>query len=328
MKNNKRGLFIVLEGLNKCGKSSQTKLLREALEAKKIQFPNRSTSMGSIISDYLKGKRDINDQVIHLLFSYQIQKQFGIPQQKHQIKESIQFVIDKHILLWYFILQQNFQFNGVSNVIQVYKKTDLLIYLRAPIKQLKDKDDFRAERYEKQEFQQQDQEFFNKMAQQEQFNIINALQTKEEIFTQIMDLINADIQNALIIQQNNFGAELSHYTLFIFYKLIQYFVKFFESINQKQILYPSTLNKKIIVIIHFQHSQIQFQLFSFHLFFIFQFTIFYCLFSPLSNLFNFQMNLSIFIKNNGILIFDFQRNYKQKNLTTEGFKQSPFRAAA
>lgn len=34
-----------------------------------MQFPDRTTNLGLIISDYLKGTRDMKDEVIHLLFS-------------------------------------------------------------------------------------------------------------------------------------------------------------------------------------------------------------------------------------------------------------------
>jgi dTMP kinase len=34
-----------------------------------MNFPNRQTEIGSVISSYLKNTTDISDQAIHLLFS-------------------------------------------------------------------------------------------------------------------------------------------------------------------------------------------------------------------------------------------------------------------
>lgn len=70
----KRGLFIVFEGLDKCGKSTQVKLLYEYLVEKgipcrKISFPERSSKTGVIIDQYLSEKRIISDTEIHELFS-------------------------------------------------------------------------------------------------------------------------------------------------------------------------------------------------------------------------------------------------------------------
>ncbi|CAD8097110.1 unnamed protein product [Paramecium sonneborni] len=194
MKNNQRGLFIVLEGLDKCGKSTQTDLLCEALEAKKMQFPDRSTSMGMIISDYLKGKRDIDDQVIHLLFSA------NRWETKNKIIETLEkginIVCDRYAYSGVaFSSAKGLSINWCKQCDSGLPKPDIVIYLRAPIKQLKDRGDFGAERYEKQEFQSKVQEVFDKMAQEEQFNIINALQTKEEVFSSIMELVNDYNQN-------------------------------------------------------------------------------------------------------------------------------------
>lgn len=69
MKRQNRGLFIVLEGLDKCGKSTQAKRISEKLNAEKMNFPDRTTGLGTIISSYLKGTTEMQDEVIHLLFS-------------------------------------------------------------------------------------------------------------------------------------------------------------------------------------------------------------------------------------------------------------------
>lgn len=69
-----RGCFILLEGLDRCGKSTQTKRLVEAMRAKdmdvaQMSFPDRTTAIGSLIDNYLRQSVDLDDQAIHLLFS-------------------------------------------------------------------------------------------------------------------------------------------------------------------------------------------------------------------------------------------------------------------
>lgn len=67
--NGKRGAFIVVEGLDRSGKSTQVARLVETLEARHVKFPERTTSIGMMINSYLTNRCDINDQAVHLLFS-------------------------------------------------------------------------------------------------------------------------------------------------------------------------------------------------------------------------------------------------------------------
>mmetsp|Transcript_26792 Transcript_26792/g.61766 ORF Transcript_26792/g.61766 Transcript_26792/m.61766 type:complete len:290 (+) Transcript_26792:52-921(+) len=69
-----RGLFIVFEGLDRSGKSTQSKLLAkhfesEGLKVKWTCFPDRSTAIGAVIDLYLRKKIEVSDKVIHELFS-------------------------------------------------------------------------------------------------------------------------------------------------------------------------------------------------------------------------------------------------------------------
>lgn len=68
-KKGKRGAFIVFEGIDRCGKSTQVDLLGKALNAKNIRFPDRTSAIGVMINSYLVSATNMNDQAIHLLFS-------------------------------------------------------------------------------------------------------------------------------------------------------------------------------------------------------------------------------------------------------------------
>jgi dTMP kinase len=71
----KRGVFILFEGVDRCGKTTQSQMLANYLNkdnastAELIRFPDRTTTIGQIIDSYLKSKNDLNDHSIHLLFS-------------------------------------------------------------------------------------------------------------------------------------------------------------------------------------------------------------------------------------------------------------------
>ncbi|OTB00245.1 hypothetical protein M426DRAFT_324467 [Hypoxylon sp. CI-4A] len=69
-----RGAFIVFEGMDRAGKTTQAKLLQQRCiesgrEVRFMRFPDRTTPIGQMIDSYLKGEAEIEDHVIHLLFS-------------------------------------------------------------------------------------------------------------------------------------------------------------------------------------------------------------------------------------------------------------------
>ncbi|KAL8287942.1 hypothetical protein RB601_004383 [Gaeumannomyces tritici] len=69
-----RGALIALEGLDRSGKTTQVKLLEQRFvelgrKVKVMRFPDRTTPIGEMIDGYLKSQVDMDDHVIHLLFS-------------------------------------------------------------------------------------------------------------------------------------------------------------------------------------------------------------------------------------------------------------------
>ncbi|KAL8648569.1 MAG: hypothetical protein Q9210_004912 [Variospora velana] len=69
MESHTRGALIVIEGLDRAGKSTQCERLSQALEQQGHSVKHRNTSIGQSISSYLKGDSQQEDHVIHLLFS-------------------------------------------------------------------------------------------------------------------------------------------------------------------------------------------------------------------------------------------------------------------
>ncbi|KAL9322224.1 hypothetical protein ACSQ67_010277 [Phaseolus vulgaris] len=73
-KKESRGALVVLEGLDRSGKSSQCSRLVSFLEEQGIsaelwRFPDRTTNVGQMISSYLTNTSQLDDHTIHLLFS-------------------------------------------------------------------------------------------------------------------------------------------------------------------------------------------------------------------------------------------------------------------
>ncbi|KAL9191177.1 hypothetical protein ACHAXT_000883 [Thalassiosira profunda] len=70
----RRGAFILLEGVDRCGKTTQVSLLVKHLLSLSLatvayRFPDRTTQVGGLIDNYLQSSVQTDDRAIHLLFS-------------------------------------------------------------------------------------------------------------------------------------------------------------------------------------------------------------------------------------------------------------------
>ncbi|KUJ17609.1 uncharacterized protein LY89DRAFT_645188 [Mollisia scopiformis] len=69
-----RGAFVVVEGVDRAGKTTQVQRLCSKLYAlghniKTIRFPDRVSTIGQMIGSYLQNETNMDDHVVHLLFS-------------------------------------------------------------------------------------------------------------------------------------------------------------------------------------------------------------------------------------------------------------------
>jgi dTMP kinase len=93
-------LFIVLEGLDGAGGSTQTKLLKEFFEKEKIphvfvKSPEYETEIGQSIRDYLDGKIKLKPEQAFLLFATDVLN--SIPSIKKGLNEKKIVVADRYI---------------------------------------------------------------------------------------------------------------------------------------------------------------------------------------------------------------------------------------
>lgn len=94
-----RGAFILFEGVDRCGKTTQSTRLVEALKAAGVEaelwrYPDRTTAMGQMINAYLQSKCEMDDGAIHLLFSANRWEKRAAMEEK--LKSGVTLVVDRY----------------------------------------------------------------------------------------------------------------------------------------------------------------------------------------------------------------------------------------
>ncbi|KAM9693419.1 thymidylate kinase isoform 2-T2 [Dama dama] len=95
----RRGALIVLEGVDRAGKSTQSRKLVDALcaeghRAELLRFPERSTEIGKLLGSYLEKKSEVEDHSVHLLFS--ANRWEHVPLMKEKLSQGVTLVVDRY----------------------------------------------------------------------------------------------------------------------------------------------------------------------------------------------------------------------------------------
>ncbi|KAK5166022.1 hypothetical protein LTR04_000769 [Oleoguttula sp. CCFEE 6159] len=177
-----RGKFIVFEGLDRAGKSTQCSRLVKNLEdegckVKHMSFPDRSTPIGRMIDEYLKGDSQQEDHVIHLLFS--ANRWEAAASIKAAIEAGIIVVVDRYYYSGcvYSAAKKNplLSLRWARQPEVGLPRPDICIFLDISPEAAAQRGGFGQEKYEKKEFQNRVRELFAELqaAQHEMEDFVN-----------------------------------------------------------------------------------------------------------------------------------------------------------
>ena len=99
---NRRGLFLVLEGPDKVGKTTTcgelVKLLQKKYKCRAVYktFPRRDTMIGKILNDYLLCEKDLEEHVQHLLFAANRWEHMN--EMEELLSDGVNIVMDRYSL--------------------------------------------------------------------------------------------------------------------------------------------------------------------------------------------------------------------------------------
>lgn len=204
-----RGKLILIEGLDRTGKTTQVNLLGERLREDGssvlvTKFPNRESEIGQLINKYLTDKAFVlPDQAVHLLFS--ANRWEYIEELKTRLNQGQHVVLDRYVFsgVAYSAAKEvpgmDIQWCMQSDIGLL--KPDLTIFLTNE-QSLSDRDGFGEERYENTEFQlkvkKKFQETLDRFCDPEELRVINVTgKGIEEVGHEIWDTISPILKTEL-----------------------------------------------------------------------------------------------------------------------------------
>jgi dTMP kinase len=161
---NKRGLLILFEGPDRCGKSTQVKLLYNYIvnngsKAKIISFPKRDTVIGKTIDKCLRGELKLNKTALQLLFCanfHEVKDEI-----ESDIKDGINIILDRYVYSnIIYSIANNINGGTIQNAIDL-PMPDITYVLSISVEELLKRKDFGKELFETFELQKKVIELFN-----------------------------------------------------------------------------------------------------------------------------------------------------------------------
>ena len=201
----KRGALIIFEGLDRIGKTTQSKLLHEhlstecGLSCERLAFPDRSTQIGSLIDRYLRREVDFNDQTIHLLFS--ANRWECMDDMRKKLLQGCTLIVDRYAYSGVAFSQAKGLDQSWCQSCDVgLIKPDLVLYFHRP-QQSNCVQYHGDERYETKQFQEKVESYFEQFRssshQWKDINVINSTDTQMRDRESIQLEIRGYVKDAL-----------------------------------------------------------------------------------------------------------------------------------
>ncbi|XP_048519714.1 thymidylate kinase [Dendroctonus ponderosae] len=188
MKTVQRGALIVIEGVDRSGKSTQCKKLVESLisqniKAQLMNFPDRSNLTGKLINEYLiNSDCKLNDRAIHLLFS--ANRWENVEKMNTLLYGGTTLVVDRYSYsgIAFSAAKGGMDMNWLKQAENGLPKPDLVFLLTLNHEEAAKRVGFGEERYENEAMQKKVSNIFSQLAKEEDnWRVIEASDSIESL---------------------------------------------------------------------------------------------------------------------------------------------------
>jgi len=199
-----RGALIVFEGCDRAGKTTQVqnivKFLNEEAgkldSAKMMRFPDRSTQIGTTIDKYLKGTSDLDDHVIHLLFSANRWEKVG--ELRAALEAGTHVVVDRYAFsgVAFSAAKPGLGLDWCKGPDRGLPQPDLVCFLDVSAQEAMKRGGFGEERYERAEFQARVRKNYDQLMDPHYWRVVDTDgKTQDAVYQEIRDLVKNTIDS-------------------------------------------------------------------------------------------------------------------------------------
>ncbi|GLE03792.1 hypothetical protein PINS_up012694 [Pythium insidiosum] len=188
-----RGVFVLFEGVDRCGKTTQTRLLHEKLQAlgrqsALLHFPDRSTAIGQSINAYLTTATAMDDRAIHLLFA--ANRWEAASKIEELLTSGVNVVMDRYSFsgVAFSAAKPGLSLDWCWQPEIGLPRPDTVIFLDIPVEKAAKRADFGQERYETTAFQQRVYQNVYAIMEREdpKWHVLDATETIDEVHARVL----------------------------------------------------------------------------------------------------------------------------------------------
>lgn len=195
-----RGAFIVFEGADRSGKTTQTKRCVAALRESNIalepdspwRFPDRTTPIGQVINAYLSQTTELSSHAQHLLFSANRWEKAARLREALARGETV--VADRYAF-------SGVAYSAANGLDEAWCRAadaglpapDLVVYLQLGVERIAERGGFGAERYENVAMQRKVAEQFRAL-QSTTWQVVDADADEDTVFARVMCAVRATME--------------------------------------------------------------------------------------------------------------------------------------
>ena len=188
----RRGAFILFEGIDRCGKTTQSNALATTLSSsgipvQQMRFPDRTTSIGTMIDGYLREVTDLDDKAVHLLFA--ANRWEAAAKIEKTLAEGTTLIVDRYSYSgMVFTAAKGYDMQWCFSSEVGLPKPDAVIYMDLTVDEALTRGGFGNERYEKEAFQRTVADLFVTLADNdpETWFKCDAARKKEDITKELV----------------------------------------------------------------------------------------------------------------------------------------------